>query len=112
MRLLKGPVTTLPSMIVTRLMLFRSSSARYCEYGTGLAASDFWPDSWMRTTGMRRIRIQNERVFEKRPQLNSFFLGGIGRGITASSRYTGCAENSRRDLNHTPQGTRWVHQTQ
>src|ERR1043165_425209 len=58
------------------------------------------------------MRIQKERVFENRPQLNSFlFFGGIETGITADSLCTECGGSFQRDPSHTPQGTRSVHRT-
>src|SRR5512146_680385 len=109
---LSEPFTTLPAVIVTFAMLSCSNSSRYCVYEICFDASALLPDSWIRTTGIRMMRIQKERVLENRPQLNSFlFFGGIGRGITASSLCTECAGNSPRDPTHTPPGTHLVHRS-
>src|SRR6266550_2583440 len=82
-------------------MLSRSSSERA-------------PDNWIRATGMSRIRSQNESVFERRPQFTSFFgdLGGIGTGITASSRCTEGDGSSPRDPTRIRPGTRSARQNQ
>src|SRR6185312_3329300 len=108
---LNVPFTVFPATICTFAMLFWSSWVWYSVYVICFVESAFPPESWMRTIGMSRMRIQNARVFMKRPHVNSrLFFGGIGTGITASSLCTECAENFRRDLTHTPPGTRWVHQ--
>src|SRR5512146_2949782 len=107
---LSAPFTTLPAVMVTFWMLSCSSSSRYCVYEICFDASALLPDSWIKTTGIRMMRIQKERFLENRPQLKSFlFVGGSGRGITASSLYTECAGNFPRDPTHTPRGTHWVH---
>src|SRR6185437_6470188 len=77
---LSAPVTSLPAVIVTFAMLPCCSSSRYCVYVIVFADSDFCPDSWISTTGMRMMRIQKDTVLENRPQLNSFF--GFGELVT------------------------------
>src|SRR5436190_14412431 len=105
------PLMILPAVIVTLAMLSCANSSRYCVYVTCFDASALLPDSCIRTTGIRMMRIQNDRVFENRPQLNSFLFFGGMTGITASSLYTEGAGSSLRGPIHTPRGTHLVHRS-
>ena len=83
----KLPTMFLPACTVTSATFPRSSCWRYWSKRISGADSARAPDSWISATGIRRMRIQNESVLDRRPQLVgpllflSFFVGGIGTGI-------------------------------